>query len=129
MVTRPDWTGGSFGGVPVKPQPDTTAAAARATATPTDRVFIECLRLIPGYPEGGITQRAPDTRGQGFTDGEPNQDIRAVILTAAARLLSNPRGLLMDETKGPESVSYRSAFTGWTVAELFVLNRYRVTAR
>src|SRR4051812_21727601 len=60
MVTRPDWTGGSFGGVPVKPpHPDATAAAPRATATPTDRVFIERLRLIPGYPEGGITQRGP----------------------------------------------------------------------
>jgi hypothetical protein len=69
------------------------------------------------------------TRNVGFTDGEPNDEIRAVILSASARLLSNPRGLLIDETKGPESVSYRSVFSGWTVAELFVLNRYRVTAR
>ena len=68
------------------------------------------------------------TRDAGFTDGTPNDEIRAVILTAAARLLSNPRGLLMDETVGPESVSYRSAFTGWTVAELFTLNRYRARA-
>ncbi|AGB24543.1 hypothetical protein Mycsm_04295 [Mycobacterium sp. JS623] len=68
------------------------------------------------------------TRGVGWTDTGPNDEIRAVILTASARLLSNPRGLLMDETKGPESVSYRSSFTGWTLAELFVLNRYRVTA-
>jgi hypothetical protein len=70
------------------------------------------------------------TRGQGFTDNNiPNDQIRAVILTASARLLSNARGLLIDETKGPESVSYRSVFSGWTVAELFVLNRFRVTAR
>lgn len=69
------------------------------------------------------------TRGQGFTNGVPNAEIRAVILAAAARLLSNPRGLLVDETEGPAAVSYRSAFTGWSVAESFVLNRYRVRAQ
>src|SRR4051794_14432633 len=50
MVIRPDWTGGSFGGVPVKPHPEATAAAARATAIPADRLFIEHLRLILGLP-------------------------------------------------------------------------------
>lgn len=69
------------------------------------------------------------TRGTGFTAGEPNEDIRAVILTASARLLSNPSGLLFDDSVGPESVSYRSAFTSWTTAELFTLNRYRVRAQ
>lgn len=68
------------------------------------------------------------TRDQGFTNGEPNEDIRAVILTAAARLLSNPSGLMIDEMEGPAMVAYRSAFTGWTVAEYYVLNRYRVRA-
>jgi hypothetical protein len=74
------------------------------------------------------------TRGQGFTaDGTgdlvPNGEIRAVILTASARLLSNASGLLYDEAEGPSSISYRSAFQGWTVAESFVLNRYRVRAQ
>lgn len=68
------------------------------------------------------------TRGQGFEDGVPNSDIEAVITTAACRLLSNPSGLLRDETHGPESVSYRSSFTGWSVAERIVLDRYRVKA-
>lgn len=65
------------------------------------------------------------TRGVGFTNGEPNESIRAVILTASARLISNAAGLLRDETEGPSSVSYRSAFNGWTVAETYVLNRFR----
>lgn len=66
------------------------------------------------------------TRGHGFTpEGDAYEDVRAVILAASSRLLANPRGLLLDETVGPESVSYRSAFTGWTVAETYVLNRYR----
>jgi hypothetical protein len=69
------------------------------------------------------------TRGQGFTNGVPNDEIRAVILTASARLISNTTGLLYDEIEGPSQISYRSAFTGWSVAEQFVLNRYRVRAQ
>lgn len=30
---------------------------------------------------------------------------------------------------GPESASFRTAWTGWTVPELFALNRYRVRAQ
>lgn len=68
------------------------------------------------------------TRGVGFSGGTPNADISAVILTASARLLANPTQLLIDQTLGPSSVSYRSAFQGWTVLELTVLARYRVKA-
>lgn len=68
------------------------------------------------------------TRDMGFIAGVPNSAIRSVILTASARLLSNARGLLIDEAKGPESVSYRSAFTGWTLAERLTLDRYRKKA-
>lgn len=69
------------------------------------------------------------TRGQGFAAGVPNDEIRAVILTASARLVSNATGLLYSEVEGPSQVSYSSAFSGWTVGELFVLNRYRVRAK
>ncbi len=68
------------------------------------------------------------TRGVGFTDGVPNSDIAAVILTAAARLLAHPRQLAVDETVGPDSASFRGGFTGWTVLEGIVLDRYRVRA-
>jgi hypothetical protein len=50
------------------------------------------------------------------------------FLTASARLLANPAQLLTDQTLGPSSASYRSAFQGWTVAELSTLDRYRVKA-
>jgi hypothetical protein len=69
------------------------------------------------------------TRGQGFDlNGNPADEIRAVILTASARLLSNAKGLLYDEAVGPESISYRSAFSGWTLIERMCLDRYRVKA-
>ncbi|WP_225346469.1 hypothetical protein [Mycobacterium intracellulare] len=68
------------------------------------------------------------TRGGGFTAGVPADDVRAVILTSAARLLSNATGLLYDEVEGPSQVSYRSAFNGFTLAEQMCLDRYKVMA-
>lgn len=69
------------------------------------------------------------TRGQGFTAGVPNDEIRAAILTASARLLSNATGLTFSEVEGPSQIEYTSAFSGWTVGELFVLNRFRRRAQ
>ncbi|MBX7452284.1 hypothetical protein GR927_30230 [Mycolicibacterium sp. 3033] len=69
------------------------------------------------------------TRGRGFNMyGEPNPEISAVIITAAARLASNASQLSRSETTGPFSQDIRGSFQGWTLAEQFVLNRYRVRA-
>jgi hypothetical protein len=73
------------------------------------------------------------TRGVGFTVGTggaliPNQDLFYVILGAAARIWAHPRQLPVDSTEGQESVSWHAGFNGWTVAETFVLDRYRVRA-
>lgn len=68
------------------------------------------------------------TRGEGFVNGVPNDELRAVILSASCRVFANPRGIEVAETLGPQSVSFRGAFTGWTVAETFTLNRYRKRA-
>ncbi len=64
------------------------------------------------------------TRGNGFTAGEPAEDLGAVILTATARLMANPEQL--GYQRG--SVSLAGGFTGWSLAETFVLNRYRKRA-
>lgn len=68
------------------------------------------------------------TRGNGFDDahdGHPNDDVAAVIITATARLMANP-----DQTNyRVGNISYQSHFQGWTLAETFVLNRYRKTAK
>ena len=62
------------------------------------------------------------TRDRGFaTTGEPLDDVAAVIITATARLLANPGQI--GNTAGPFTVA--GGFTGWSLAETFVLNRYR----
>jgi hypothetical protein len=64
------------------------------------------------------------TRGRGFDDeGRPEPDIAAAIVTAAARLTSNPTGVIT-ETMGDYSVRY-GAFQGFNLVELAVLNAYR----
>jgi hypothetical protein len=65
------------------------------------------------------------TRGKGFEDGDPNPELSAVITTASARLCANPEQLPTDVG----SVSIRGGFNGFTLAETFVLNRYRVRAQ
>lgn len=65
---------------------------------------------------------------RGGPDWVANDELDAVIVTAAARIVSNPSGLSQDITAGPFTQSLRGAFQGWTLAELFVLNRYRKRA-
>lgn len=69
------------------------------------------------------------TRGRGFTEGVPCEELAGVIVSAACRLVANPRGIDLAESRGPESVLFRGAFTGWTIPELFVLNGFRERAK
>lgn len=64
------------------------------------------------------------TRGRGFVGGAPAEDLAAVIATASARLAANPEQV--GQTTGPFHVD--AGFTGWTLPELAVLNRYRKRA-
>lgn len=68
------------------------------------------------------------TRGRGFDAGEPNDELSAVITTASARLAANGRQTLGRKKVDDVEHEVRSSFLGWTLAELAVLNRYRVTA-
>jgi hypothetical protein len=69
------------------------------------------------------------TRGRGFTGNEPNEEIGAVITIAAARLAANTQQASHSQTAGPFTHDVRTYFQGWTLAELAVLNRYRVRAQ
>lgn len=69
------------------------------------------------------------TRSSGFdSEGLPNPDLSAVILSASARLLSHSRQISVSETYGPNSAAFASAPFSWSVAELATLDRYRVKA-
>ena len=68
------------------------------------------------------------TRGGGFTNGRPNEEIMAVITTAAARLAANGAQTRQATTAGVFTQDLKSAFEGWTLVEQMVLNRYRTRA-
>ncbi len=67
------------------------------------------------------------TRDNGFTvDGLVAEDIAAAVVVATARLVGNPEQDRMS-TAGPFSTA-RTPFAGWSLAETFVLNRWRKRA-
>ncbi len=86
-----------------------------ATLATAEQAIPVVTTMVKAYVRGGI----------GWAS---NDELDAVIVTAAARMVSNPSGLPVDDTVGPFSRSVRGAFQGWTLAELYVLNRYRRTA-
>ncbi len=67
------------------------------------------------------------TRGVGFTRyaSPTTYDLASALITATARLAANPEQIPYDVG----GVSLRGGFTGWSLAELAVLNRYRRRAR
>ena len=68
------------------------------------------------------------TRAHGFEFGDfPNEELASVVITAAARSMSNPHNV-QSQTSGPFSVTHFQV-GGFTLAERAVLDRYRVRAR
>jgi hypothetical protein len=66
-------------------------------------------------------------RGRGFTNGEPDDPIAAVIVSSTARLVNNPSGTEYQAT-GPFQIR-PGVFNGWTLPELAILHSYRARAR
>lgn len=66
------------------------------------------------------------TRGAGFSDDGPADDLALVIVASTARLVTNP-AVAKSETVGSYSITHGS-FLGWTLPELAILNRYRKRA-
>ncbi len=97
---------------------DATLTAALLTDDSATRVVELVTVLARSY-----------TRGNGFTGGEPNAEIAAVITLAAARLAANASQLPSTFTRENLTIDTRGGFAGWSVAELAVLNRYRVRAQ
>lgn len=57
--------------------------------------------------------------------GRPRPGVKTVALTVAARIAANPSGISRQDTAGPFSSRRSGGFTGFTLAELTVLKRYR----
>lgn len=63
------------------------------------------------------------TRGRGFTDDVPADDVALIIVSSCARLVSNPAHTVAEQV---DDFSVRHAvFDGWTLPELAVLHQYR----
>ncbi|MEX3517676.1 hypothetical protein VVR26_09585 [Corynebacterium camporealensis] len=68
------------------------------------------------------------TRGRHKRGGEFREGVEDVIITVAARILSNPEQVSVREQVGPYSMYRGEGFKGFTLVELAVLNRYRKQA-
>lgn len=105
-------------------------------AAPTVQNVLDLLSTSPAPTEAQVSQALSVvtsiahayTRGEGFADDGPNDEVASVIVLATARLLRNPSQLPVREQYGAIIVDYRGGFTGWSLAERETLNRYRVQA-
>ena len=61
-------------------------------------------------------------------NGDTRPGVDTVILTSAARILANPGQVTMRDQAGSFSRHRGQGFSGFTLAELGVLNRYRKRA-
>lgn len=83
--------------------------------------------LISEHVEAATSFVKAYTRDVGFDIYGPNDELAAVIVTAAARSASNPTDI-QQETIGPYAVTHYKNM-GFTLNERAVLDRYRVRAR
>lgn len=70
------------------------------------------------------------TRDNGFMGDDivVKPDLRSVLITATARLMANPDQVDQTHIVGPFTDKIGAGFSGWSLAELAVLNRYRKRA-
>lgn len=111
------------GDPPPEPPDDPDAAAVVQMLGQVGNPDIEAM-VLATFPMIVEFARAY-TRDQGFVAGVPNASIRAVVHTATARFCANPDQV--SSTVG--GVTIGKGFSGWSLAELAVLNRYRKRAR
>lgn len=98
--------------------PHVAAIVGRAADAPTIALAQQQIPLVIEYVRGY-------TRGKGFENGKIAAPLVAVIQSACARLVTNPEQLsyysMADYSERP------AVLAGWTLAELGVLKRYRIT--
>lgn len=107
----------------VRPTVDDLVALSDQQDTPRLR---EQARLQLATAEGMVDAycRGRHRRGEDFRAG-----VGEVILSLSGRLLANPQQIQVREQVGPVSMLRGEVQAGFTLAEQFVLNRYRKRAR
>lgn len=75
-----------------------------------------------GMAEGMI---AAYCRGRHMRYGHPRPGVESVTTAVAARILANPEQIAVREQVGPYEYYRGQGFSGFTLVELAVLNRYR----
>lgn len=60
--------------------------------------------------------------------GQPRPGIKEVVRSVAARIVANPAGVQTREQIGQYSYFVGEGFTGFTLGEIAILNRYRKRA-
>lgn len=83
----------------------------------------QALVLASAQVDGYLRGHAKDSVGS-YRPG-----VGEVVLMVAARIAANPHGVQFRDQVGAFSVSRQSAFQGFTLSELNVLNRYRKLAK
>ncbi|MDO5503939.1 MAG: hypothetical protein Q4G67_12260 [Actinomycetia bacterium] len=100
----------------------TPAKLVELVGTGTEDQAAEALETITAMVEGYTRGRHVDAVG-GYRPG-----VEKVVTAAAARFLANPAQIAWKEQVGAYSSSRMGGFAGFSLAELAVLNRYRVRA-
>lgn len=124
------WSQYAIPGTPSNPDPEPepgepSAMAKRVASFLGQGDFTGMVALAEEHVQIITEMARAYTRDGGFDiAGDPNENVAAVIVTATARLLSNP-GQLRGSIGGVQTLD---GFTGWSLAETFVLNRYRKKA-
>lgn len=97
--------------------PRVAALVGKAGDPDTEALAVAQLPLVAEYVRGY-------TRGRGFENDAPAGALRAVIVSATARLATNPEQVSV-YTMGDYS-ERPAQLAGWTLAEIGVLHRFRV---
>lgn len=111
---------------PEEPAPPLVSKERLQAFTPDDALTDEVAALAV---EAATALVEAYTRGRHLDGGgKPRPGITTVILTAAARIGANPGQVSRQDQAGSFSSRRGVGFSGFTLAELAVLNRYRKRA-
>lgn len=111
-----------------EPEPEDPAAALVTVSElqafmPDDALDAELCALAVEAATAVVAAYCRDRHLDGT--GRPRPGVKTVTLTVAARIAANPSGISRQDTAGAFSTRRSGGFTGFTLAELTVLKRYR----